>query len=478
MRSKILLTLFFLLIFLGLCTTVQCLTVNYDGKNYDFGDVEPYEYTFVYFNSGNNKFEIFCSEYKFRLRKVDNSYSFDLMGTYYGSSYNISDGHITSSYRQLGNGNTYYNITSYDWFTSGIYKFVYSNYDIVGTDGKVLFESNAVTNPFFVNQQEIESGKFDKVAINAGDYKDTDLYLITYYYPADFTEEASYYEVHPRAEIRLNIGSEYCVLATDEKVTYEVPLANTKVNLVEGNNYSFILATKNESGNYEHLNKLFFNIGAVTAEDKEQADRDKQTALLEEQNKTNKGIWDTIKEVLSYINPFSENFFVYKLIELLIEGLKSLFVPSEDFFTNWINNMNDWLSERLGALYYPVDLVVTFLDRIGNLGESGSAIISGNGFEFMGAKVIPAFSYDLNSLLTNDTFKNLHDIYLTVVDVILYLFLIVLAKNTFTDIFGGKYDDFSDIASQGFSDVASYKKYERYASNKQRYKNEHGGKNK
>lgn len=216
--------------------------------------------------------------------------------------------------------------------------------------------------------------------------------------------------------------------------------------------------------------------GVVSQEEKDKADHDKDLALKEENNQTNKNIFETIKEVLSYINPFSENFFVYKLIELLINAIKSLFIPSDDFFANWINSMNDWLSDRLGALYYPIDLVVDFLDRISSLSETGSAVISGSGFEFMGAKLIPSFSYDLNSLLTNDVLKNIHDIYLTVVDVILYLCLIVLAKNTFTDIFGGKYDDGADIAASGFSADSSYRRYESYERNRERYKRENGGK--
>lgn len=244
---------------------------------------------------------------------------------------------------------------------------------------------------------------------------------------------------------------------------------------MSGNRYGFKLAIKHEEGFYEYLDTTTFDIGVVSAEEKEQADRDKDFALKEEANQTNKNIFEIIKEVLSYINPFSENFFVYKLIELLINAIKGLFIPSDDFFTSWINNMNDWLSDRLGALYYPVDLVTEFLERIGDISENGSAVISGNGFEFMGAKLIPAFSYDLNSLLTNDTFKNIHDIYLTVVDVILYLCLIVLAKNTFTDIFGGKYDDGVDIAMQGFSSDSGYRRYESYQNNKKRYKREHGG---
>lgn len=43
-----------------------------------------------------------------------------------------------------------------------------------------------------------------------------------------------------------------------------------------------------------------------------------------------KGVFNFLSEILSYINPFSENFFVYKLIELLGELLKSLFIPSEE----------------------------------------------------------------------------------------------------------------------------------------------------
>lgn len=209
--------------------------------------------------------------------------------------------------------------------------------------------------------------------------------------------------------------------------------------------------------NIQIVQHLLF--GVVSAEEKEQADRDKQTALQEENNETNKNIWESIKDILSYINPFSENFFVYKLIELLIEAIKSLFIPSDDFLTSWIDNMNTWLSDRLGALYYPVDIVVDFLNRVAALEDSGTAIISGDGFEFMGAKVIPAFSYDLNSLLENETINNIHNIYLVVVDVILYLCLIVMAKNTFVDIFGGKYMD--DAVETG------YKIYDRHTKSKE-----------
>ena len=46
-----------------------------------------------------------------------------------------------------------------------------------------------------------------------------------------------------------------------------------------------------------------------------------------------KEVISTIGNILSYINPFSENFFAYKLLELLGELLKSLFIPSEERLT-------------------------------------------------------------------------------------------------------------------------------------------------
>lgn len=55
-----------------------------------------------------------------------------------------------------------------------------------------------------------------------------------------------------------------------------------------------------------------------------------------------KDVLSFLTDMLSYINPFSENFFAYKLIELLKEALQFLFVPSEDS----INNLVDTVKEK------------------------------------------------------------------------------------------------------------------------------------
>lgn len=76
---------------------------------------------------------------------------------------------------------------------------------------------------------------------------------------------------------------------------------------------------------------------------------------LDEQNETSKGILGKIKDILSYINPFSENFFAYKLIELLIDGLKKLIVPDNFDF---INDFKDSLENKLGFIAsVPIQLI-------------------------------------------------------------------------------------------------------------------------
>ena len=45
-----------------------------------------------------------------------------------------------------------------------------------------------------------------------------------------------------------------------------------------------------------------------------------------------------LKDLLDWLNPFSENFFVYKLIDLLSELFNFLFVPSEDVVNGLVDS--------------------------------------------------------------------------------------------------------------------------------------------
>lgn len=450
--KKIFFSLLFLCSLIFTCNKVNALSFNCGEKKYNIDESSftegLYNYTFVYGNNGS-------SSTFFYIYSHDDSTAFATSS----GGYSFTGNYIFYMFR---NGNVEFKSKTSGTVRPGFGKsnLFYCDFDILYEDGTIFIPATnpKVKLPSISNKTEIETGKFDKIVISSGDYNhhgQEKFYLFSYY------DSKNVEAIYPRKQILLDGPSNQYFVGADSagNYIYEVPLFATGVDLVEGNRYSYQLAIMGWSDELQmevvekYTDEIFFNIGVVTPEEKEQADRDKQLGLQEENNKTNKGIFDTLKEVLSYINPFSENFFVYKLVELLVNAIKSLFIPSENFFSDWCSDLNDWLSDRLGILYYPIDLVVKFLEKVGQISDSNTAVISWSEFSFMGAALIPAGFYDLNNLVnSNETFKNVHSIYLVFTDVILWIGLLFLAKNTFVDIFGGKYDEIDfveDVSSAG-----------------------------
>lgn len=50
----------------------------------------------------------------------------------------------------------------------------------------------------------------------------------------------------------------------------------------------------------------------------------------------------------------------------IIEGLKSLFIPDEEYFSSLFDRLHQFFSDRLGFLYVPFDLLIRLLDAIKN----------------------------------------------------------------------------------------------------------------
>lgn len=159
-----------------------------------------------------------------------------------------------------------------------------------------------------------------------------------------------------------------------------------------------------------------------------------------EQNETSKGILGKIKDILSYINPFSENFFAYKLVELIINGLKSLFIPSDDFFSNWWNDFKSFMEAKLGFLTKPIDIFITFISSYLNLSEDNIIINIPNITvpNFEDNILIHAQTFNWKELLQSKTsFNNLWQLYLDFVDVFLIFNFIGLCEGVYARIFGG-----------------------------------------
>ncbi len=147
---------------------------------------------------------------------------------------------------------------------------------------------------------------------------------------------------------------------------YEVPYQDM-YNFQKGDKFAFILEYFEEDNDLIQFPKfveVYVTIGSITSTDKLQDDinkgfgelkvefeqstdkiiesNNKTQEAIKESNETNKNIFQKIGDILNILNPFSENFFAYKLIELLLNALKSLFIPSDNFFNNWLADLNEY----------------------------------------------------------------------------------------------------------------------------------------
>jgi hypothetical protein len=125
-----------------------------------------------------------------------------------------------------------------------------------------------------------------------------------------------------------------------------------------------------------------------------------------------------------------------RLLDGILNGLKSLFIPSDDFFQNYLSEMNQWLSDHFGALYYPIDLFIDVCGRLLNLEVPEIPSITLPAFQVGETVLLPAqtYSFDMSAL---PALGEIHSFYLTVVDVIIALWLCGLAAVKLKSIMGG-----------------------------------------
>lgn len=75
----------------------------------------------------------------------------------------------------------------------------------------------------------------------------------------------------------------------------------------------------------------------------------------------------------------------------IIDGLKGLFIPSDEYFSTVFNDLNDFFKDKFGFLYTPVDLLIRFI----NLFSSANAEFTGIPF--------PELTWDGHVLLEAQT---------------------------------------------------------------------------
>ncbi len=336
-------------------------------------------------------------------------------------------------------------------------KFFTASNTILNADGTIFFEkAPTYKNPYIVNSLDsLATWKFDNLWVDYGDYDiNKTIYLHICKKTVDVSGASSFY--YTDSVIALSANGKYYESYEDGQVYYfSIPKDNLPFTVSSGDKIIFYLSANanNLGGAYSSDEPLknsnifdtkSFTVGSsYTDEDKQKDYQDKisssledQKQAIEENTKTNKNIFEKIGDILSYINPFSDNFFGKKLVELILDGLKGLFVPEDGFFDTYFSDLKNWFSDRLGFLWTPFDIIIDILNKILNINFSDPIFhIPEINEPFTGSKLISEYDYNLNDLLDNEVFKNIHNIYFIGVDAVIIFVLINLARRKIEEVF-------------------------------------------
>ena len=139
-----------------------------------------------------------------------------------------------------------------------------------------------------------------------------------------------------------------------------------------------------------------------------------------------KDFFEGFGNLLDWLNPFSENFFVYKLIELLGNLLEWLFVPDDNYFSNNIDDLKSSLSAKI-----PYEDYIQMFETIQQV-ESGQDIsIDLNGYTVAGKE------YGLNNFIDFGWITQYKDTWYAWVRGIIFILLIIYNINQIMKLFRG-----------------------------------------
>lgn len=82
----------------------------------------------------------------------------------------------------------------------------------------------------------------------------------------------------------------------------------------------------------------------------------------------------------------------------IIEGLKGLFIPSDEFFKSYFDDLYAWFSDRFGFLSFPIDLLSRIIDLFVN-SSSTDCILTLPSFEISGEQLLQEHSFNLTDFL-------------------------------------------------------------------------------
>lgn len=82
----------------------------------------------------------------------------------------------------------------------------------------------------------------------------------------------------------------------------------------------------------------------------------------------------------------------------IIEGLKKLFIPSDEYFKAYFDDLYSWFSERFGFLSFPIDLLLEVIDIFANSSQTDCVLVLPS-FTIMDNLLWPEMSFNLTEFL-------------------------------------------------------------------------------
>lgn len=139
----------------------------------------------------------------------------------------------------------------------------------------------------------------------------------------------------------------------------------------------------------------------------------------------------------------------------VINALTYVFVPSQAFIDTYIASLYATFDNHFSILSYPFSILGEFITRASGIGSPEPMFTWGNIYEpFSGKLLIAAGSYNLNSMLSNQTFAQVYSIYMIVVKGLISFAFLKFLYSWFCDVFKMREDDFSSPLDVDYGDDA------------------------
>lgn len=152
------------------------------------------------------------------------------------------------------------------------------------------------------------------------------------------------------------------------------------------------------------------------------------------EEEANKGFFEKIIDMLEELVNFVTGFFDY-LMQNLKDALEIIFIPSDEFLEEWVENIQTQIEEKLPIISIPFTILRDILQR--NEWEIRNAGIRWESLVYMNKEIIPAGSFDFaNFAEKNKNINELREYGLLFTDFILCMLLIKYLRRKINLIFG------------------------------------------